>query len=124
MLVNPCLNATFSSLPFCDPALSVTDRVDDLVRRMTLEEKISNLGSAAGPVKAAGLRAYQWWSEATHGISQVRNDAATPYETNFAFPITTAASFNRTLWARIGLYPIVTLQYSSTTLYQVSYPIR
>jgi hypothetical protein len=102
LLANPCLTAAFSALPFCDPGLPLTDRVDDLVQRMTLEEKISNLGSTAGPVRAAGMPAYQWWSEATHGVSQVRNDAKTPFETNFAFPITTAASFNRSLWARTG----------------------
>ena len=53
-----------------------------------------------------GSRLYQWGSEATHGIATVVNDATTPHETNFAFPITTAMSFNRSLWhatgARIG----------------------
>ena len=32
----------------------------------------------------------------------MRNNALTPYETNFAFPISTAASFNRTLWEATG----------------------
>jgi hypothetical protein len=62
--------------------------------------------SGAGPVQGLGLLKYNWWSEATHGISHNRNDDKTPYETNFAFPITTAMSFNRSLWkltgARIG----------------------
>ena len=105
-MVNPCRSDTYSKLPFCDPKLPIMDRVEDAIGRMTLPEKISNLGSGAGPVKGLGLESYNWWSEATHGISHNRNDAKTPYETNFAFPITTAMSFNRTLWwltgSRIG----------------------
>ena len=45
-----------------------------------------------------------WWSEATHGISHVGNTPSkgTQYETNFAFPITTAMSFNRSMWWATG----------------------
>lgn len=78
------------------------DRVEDAIGRMTLDEKISNLGSGAGGVKGLGLNSYNWWSEGTHGISHNRNDARTPYETNFAFPITTGMSFNRSLWWSTG----------------------
>ena len=42
------------------------------------------------------------WSEATHGISHVQNSEATPFESNFAFPITTAMAFNRSLWSATG----------------------
>ena len=42
------------------------------------------------------------WSEATHGISHVRWSARTPAATSFAFPITTASSFNRSLWHATG----------------------
>ena len=42
--------------------------------------------------QGCGSRLYQWGSEATHGIATVVNDARTPDETNFAFPITTAMS--------------------------------
>ena len=49
-----------------------------------------------------GLNEYNWWSEATHGLSHVNNSGATPGSTNFAFPITTAASFNRSLWSATG----------------------
>jgi hypothetical protein len=102
LLVNPCRMDTYSKLPFCDPKLSIMARVEDAIGRMTQEEKISNLGSSAGPVKGLGLGAYNWWQEGTHGISRVRNDAKTPYETNFPFPITTGMSFNRSLWELTG----------------------
>ena len=101
-LVNPCRDASspLARLPFCDTALPLPARVADAVSRMSLAEKISCLGSQSGAVASLGLPAYNWWSEATHGVAAgrtgVRNDKVTPYETNFAFPITTAMSFNRT----------------------------
>jgi beta-glucosidase-like glycosyl hydrolase len=100
--VNPCLSDDFNKLPFCNVKLPIMERVEDAIGRMTLDEKISNLGSGAGSIKGLGLNSYNWWSEATHGISHNRNDARTPYETNFAFPITTAMSFNRSLWWSTG----------------------
>lgn len=57
-LVNPCLNALFSSLRFCNPTLSITDRVEDIMKRMTLAEKISSLGSVTGAIKSVGLPSY------------------------------------------------------------------
>ena len=51
---------------------------------------------------ASSLAAYNWWSEATHGVSHTNSTGDTPAATNFAFPITTAASFNRTLWHATG----------------------
>ena len=47
---------------------------------------------------------YQWWSEATHGISGpgVHHDAALPGALNTALPITTSCSFNRTMWHATG----------------------
>ena len=101
---NPCLNksSVFASQPWCDASLSIDERVDDMVSRLTLEEKIGALDTSAPPLPSLGLNAYNWWSEATHGISHVRNDQTTPYESNFAFPITTAMSFNRSLWKLTG----------------------
>jgi pre-mRNA-splicing factor SYF2/beta-D-xylosidase 4 len=52
------------------------------------------------------MSAYQVWSEATHGVGSspgVRYQGKTPAATNFAFPITTAMSFNRPLWQTTGL---------------------
>ena len=62
----------------------------------------SDTGTGTGALPSLGLPPYNWWSEATHGISHVRNDATTPYESNFALPITTGGAFNRTLWRVTG----------------------
>eukprot|EP00966_Prymnesium_polylepis_P180525 4181003-Prymnesium_polylepis.1 len=69
---------------------------------MTLAEKIANLDTEAPAISSLGLNSYNWWSEATHGLSHVNDSGKTPASTNFAFPITTAASFNRTLWRATG----------------------
>ena len=101
---NPCLNKTspFAGQPWCDPTLPMDERVADMVGRLTLAEKIAALNTQTTPLPSLGLNGYNWWSEATHGISHVRNDGTTPFETNFAFPITTGMAFNRTLWSLTG----------------------
>ena len=82
MINNPCANASsiYAKQPWCDATLPIDVRVDDMVGRMTLAEKIGNLNTNAVPIPSLGLNAYNWWSEATHGISHVRNDATTPYD--------------------------------------------
>ena len=96
-LVNPCLNATFSNLPFCNTSLPINDRVSDIVGRMTLAEKIPNLGTKGAPIPSVGLPTYNWWEEASSGV---HDDAKNT--TKFAFPITTGMAFNRTLWQLTG----------------------
>ena len=73
-----------------------------MISRMSTSEKITALNTATSGIDSLGLVGYNWWSEATHGISHVSNGPKTPYESNFAFPITTAMSFNRTLWKKTG----------------------
>ena len=104
LMVNPCLNATFKSATFCDVTKGIDERSADIVKRLTIIEKIDALGTGTGPLPSVGLPAYNWWSEATHGISQVRDGpgSSTPDETNFALPITTGGAFNRTMWALTG----------------------
>jgi beta-glucosidase-like glycosyl hydrolase len=63
-----------------------------------------------GGSKTLNMSGYQWWSEATHGVSHYYGapeethgkDTTTAYMTNFPFPITTAMSFNRSLWHATG----------------------
>jgi beta-glucosidase-like glycosyl hydrolase len=104
-LVNPCLNNSepYHKMPFCDPTLDIDDRVRDAISRMSLDEKINIMGTNGGPINSLGLSVgYNWWSEATHGVQTFRADQSSPFTTNFAFPIATAMSFNRTLWWATG----------------------
>jgi beta-glucosidase len=56
-------------LPYKNPNLSVEERVNDLVSRMTLDEKISQMMNAADSIKQLGIPDYNWWSEGLHGVA-------------------------------------------------------
>jgi pre-mRNA-splicing factor SYF2/beta-D-xylosidase 4 len=60
------------------------------------------MGTDAAAIRSLGTVAYNWWSEATHGVATFRKDNRSPFTTNFAFPITTSMSFNRSLWWHTG----------------------
>jgi beta-glucosidase-like glycosyl hydrolase len=81
------------------------DRVHDLIGRLTLQEKIRLLVNNAIPVPRLGIKGYEWWSEALHGVAispGVHFGGAFPRATSFPQVITTAASFNASLWEQIG----------------------
>src|SRR6185503_11263851 len=54
--------------PFLNPNLSPEQRAEDIVHRMTLEEKASQLVNQSRAVPRLGVPAYDWWSEALHGV--------------------------------------------------------
>ena len=54
--------------PYLDPSLPAEQRAADLVHRMTLEEKASQLINQARAVPRLNIPAYDWWSEALHGV--------------------------------------------------------
>jgi len=76
-----------SNPPYLNPALSPEVRAQDLVHRMTLEEKASQLVNQAREIPRLKVPAYDWWSEALHGV-------ATTGTTEFPEPIGLAASFD------------------------------
>jgi beta-glucosidase len=77
--------------PYLDPSRPVGLRVDDLIGRMTLEEKASQLVNQARAIPRLQVPAYDWWSEALHGVA--RNGTATV----FPEPIGLAATFDAPL---------------------------
>ncbi|PIA36575.1 hypothetical protein AQUCO_03300044v1 [Aquilegia coerulea] len=94
-------------LGFCDKSLPFEVRSKELIDRMTLDEKIGQLGDIALGVPRLGLPPYNWWSEALHGVSNVGHatffdNATVPGATSFPTVILTSASFNESLWKRIG----------------------
>lgn len=99
-------NATTKDLLFCRVSLKVEDRVNDLIGRLTLQEKVSLLVDNAGAVPRLGIKGYEWWSEALHGVSNTgpgtKFGGEFPGATSFPQVITTAASFNASLWEAIG----------------------
>jgi beta-glucosidase len=53
-----------------DPSRPLQERVADLVSRMTLEEKVSQLMNSAAAIPRLDVPAYNWWSEALHGVAR------------------------------------------------------
>lgn len=56
--------------PYQNPGLSVDTRVNDLVGRMTVEEKISQMMNGAPAIERLGIPAYNWWNECLHGVAR------------------------------------------------------
>src|SRR5512141_1322688 len=55
--------------PYLNPSLAIEQRVHDLVSRMTLEEKISQMRDHAAAIPRLGLPKYDWWNESLHGVA-------------------------------------------------------
>ena len=66
----PAARSQESVPEYKNPRLPVERRVDDLVRRMTLEEKVSQMMNAAAPIERLGIPEYEWWNEALHGVAR------------------------------------------------------
>ena len=73
------------SVPFLDPVRPDADRVRDLVSRMTLAEKVSQLGTDAPAIPRLRIRAYRWWNECVHGVAV---DGATAFPHSIALAAT------------------------------------
>jgi beta-glucosidase len=56
--------------PYVDPQVPVEQRVSDLISRMTLEEKVSQLGHTAASIPRLHIPEYNWWNEGLHGVAR------------------------------------------------------
>jgi hypothetical protein len=102
---DPKGDTAISALPFCDRSLTDEERVEDLISRLTVREKITQLVNTAANVSRLGIPAYEWWGEGLHGVAispSVNFGGEVPAATSFPQPILTAGSFNTALWNSIG----------------------
>jgi beta-glucosidase len=95
-VLSPAFAQQASSFPFQNPSLPVEQRVDDLVSRLTLEEKASQMRHEAPAIPRLGIPAYDWWSEGLHGI------ARSGYATVFPQAIGLAATWDPELVHRVS----------------------
>lgn len=72
-------------------SLSAEERAEDLVSRLTLEEKVRLMMDGSAPIERLGIKTYNWWNEALHGVA--RAGLATVYPQ----PIGMAATFDPAL---------------------------
>src|SRR6188768_528091 len=78
-------------LPYQNPNLSSEERAKDLISRLTLEEKALLMQDQSPAIPRLGIKKFNWWSEALHGLAN--NDSVTV----FPEPIGMAASFDDSL---------------------------
>ena len=100
LAVQPAFAQSSATRPYLDTSLSPEQRAADLVHRMTLAEKASEMQNTSAAVPRLNIPAYQWWSEALHGVI---NDGVTEYPE----PVGLAATFDvpgiHTMAAQIGI---------------------
>jgi beta-glucosidase len=89
-----------ANLPYMNPSLAPEQRAADLVHRLTLAEKATQMYNNSAAVPRLNVPAYQWWSEALHGVI---NQGVTEYPE----PIGLAATFDapgiHTMAIQIGI---------------------
>ncbi|KAL8058456.1 hypothetical protein ABFX02_03G019700 [Erythranthe guttata] len=97
------------SYRFCNVDLPIGKRAHDLITRLTLDEKISQLVSKASAIPRLGIPYYEWWSEALHGVAGafsvetgIAFNGTIRAATSFPQVILTAATFDEKLWYRIA----------------------
>ena len=95
-LLGAQLSAQTGGPDYQNPDLPFARRVADLVSRMTLEEKVSQLQDVAPAIDRLGIPRYNWWNEALHGV------ARSGLATSFPQAIGLAATWNDSLVFRMA----------------------
>ncbi len=88
LILVPSIAQTTGGAVYLDPSQAIDVRVSDLVGRMTLEEKASQLVNQARAIPRLQVPAYNWWSEALHGVARAGT------ATVFPEPVGLAATFD------------------------------
>ena len=93
-------NYGYSQSPaYLNPSLSITERVNDLVSRLTIEEKVGQMLNSAPAIDRLNIPAYDWWNECLHGV------ARTSYHvTSYPQAIGMAATFDVNAMKTMGDY--------------------
>lgn len=81
---------------YFNPKLEVDQRVDDLIMRMTIREKVSQLFNNSPAIERLGVPAYNWWNECLHGVARAG------HATVFPQAIGLAATFDQNLMFRVA----------------------
>lgn len=69
LLSASCISQKYE-YPFRNPDLSINERVDDLLSRLTPEEKVGQMMNQTPAIDRLGIPPYDWWNEALHGVAR------------------------------------------------------
>ena len=72
MAVSLSASAQQQLLPYQNPNLSAEARANDLLSRLTLEEKTKLMMDTSPAIARLGIPQFQWWNEALHGVGRKR----------------------------------------------------
>lgn len=89
LLLDKATAQAYKTYPMWNPNLSFEVRINDLIGRLTLEEKAAQMLNAAPAIPRLGIPAYDWWNEVLHGV------ARTPFKvTSYPQAIAMAATWD------------------------------
>src|SRR5699024_7848951 len=69
LLLSPSLRAQTTPV-YLDPSYSIGVRVNNLISKMTLEEKVSQMQNSTSAIPRLKIHAYDWWNESLHGVAR------------------------------------------------------
>ena len=97
-----CVHGLLAGTPICDESLPYMVRARWIVSKMNVSEKVIRLQNGSPAIDRLGLPAYEWWSEALHGVAYSPgvnyNDTGNfSCSTSFPEPIGLGATFDRQL---------------------------
>jgi beta-glucosidase len=95
-LLFPALSNAQDKPIYKDANQPLDARINDLISKLTLEEKVSLLGYQSKAVPRLGIPAYNWWNEALHGVARAGE------ATIFPQAIGMAATFNDNLLKQVS----------------------
>lgn len=81
----PFQMSSHNQLPFQNTALCLEERVLDLIGRLTLDEKCSQLRYDSPGIERLGIPQYNWWNEALHGVGRAGRATVFPQAINLSF---------------------------------------
>ncbi|HWH63338.1 MAG TPA: glycoside hydrolase family 3 C-terminal domain-containing protein [Ginsengibacter sp.] len=84
---------------YLNPSLSIEVRVNDLISKMTLEEKVSQMLNSAPAIERLNIPAYDWWNECLHGVARTKF-----HVTSYPQAIGMAATFDVNAMKTMGDY--------------------
>ncbi len=78
MTISACQKSQSYEYPFQNPDLPIDERVDDLLGRLTLEEKVAQMMNKTPAIERLGIPQYDWWNEALHGVARAGHATVFP----------------------------------------------